>query len=272
VRNIWKGSISFGMVNIPVKLYPASEPKNVKFQQLHAVCQTPLKHERKCPQCNREVPMEEVVRGYEYEKNKYVVLQEEEFDNLPVMTTRTIDLVNFTDLNEIDPIYFSRAYFLTPNAGGQKAYKLLYQVLKDTNKVAIGKITIRSKESLVVLRTYQNSVLMETMFYPDEIRHVEELSELRYDVQLTEDEIKMATMLVEHLTAPFIPDKYHDRYREALMQVIQQKIEGQEIIIPAAVASTKVVDLMEALKASVALAEAEEQNTKKAMRRKKQAF
>lgn len=257
MRNIWKGAISFGLVHVPVKLYPATEKKDIKFNYLHEKCKTPLKYQRVCPNCDTEVSTEEIVKGYEYEKGKYVVIKEEDFENIPSEGTKSVDIVDFVDLQEIDPIYFDKTYYLAPNEGGQKAYELLKKSMEDTNKIAVAKVVLRNKQSLAVLRVSKGIILMETMFFPDEIRPVAAVPEIHYQVKLHENEIKMAESLISNLSAPFEPSKYTDEYRQAMMDIIQAKIIGKEVEIPTKPEVGKVVDLMEALKASIALAKEE---------------
>ncbi len=259
MRNIWKGAISFGLVHVPVKLYAATEQKDIRFNYLHGKCKTPIRYERLCPVCDTEVPMEEIVRGYEYEKGKYVILQDGDFENLPLETTRTVQIINFVNLTEIDPVYFDRSYYLAPGDGGQKAYELLKRAMHDANKVAVAKVAIRSKESLAALRVYKDAILMETMFYPDEIRDTRLMPEIDYNVQIHENEIKMAASLVESLTETFEPRKYHNMYRRALTDLIEAKIAGEEIEAAPRVEHGNVVDLMEALKASIRIAKEEKE-------------
>lgn len=264
MRNIWKGAISFGLVHVPVKLYTATEKKDVKFNYLHEKCKTPVKNQRVCPVCEAEVTMDEIVRGYEYEKGKYVVIKDEDLENIPMEFTKSVDIVDFVDLKEIDPIYFDKTYYLAPN-GGEKAYELLKKSMEETGKIAVAKVVLRNKQSLAVLRVNQNIIIMETIFYPDEIRSAELVPEMHYKVNLHENEIKMAHSLIQSLSAPFNPEKYTDDYRQALMDVIQSKIAGREVEIPDKPEVGKVVDLMEALKASIALAKEEkDRKTKKA--------
>ncbi|ATW23677.1 Ku protein [Candidatus Formimonas warabiya] len=270
MRTIWKGAISFGLVNIPVKLFPATESKTIKFNYLHKECHSPINYQKLCPVCNREVSQDEIVRGYEYEKGRFVILNEEDMDNLPTATTKTVDIIDFVDLSEIDPIYFSKPYYLAPSEGGQKAYLLLKEAMKETGKIAIAKVTIRSTENLVCLRVYENTVLMETMYYPDEIRSGQALPELNAPVPLHENEIKMATQLINNLSARFDPAKYKSDYREALMQLIEAKVAGEQIETPQVREPGNVVDLMEALKASLKATE-NEKNLEKKPRVKKKA-
>ena len=263
MRTIWKGAISFGLVHVPVKLYPATERKDIKFNYLHEKCKTPVKYERHCPNCDIDVPNEEIVKGYEYEKGKYIIIRDEDLEHIPLETSRTVSILDFVDLSEVDPLYFDKSYYLTPNEGGQKAFELLRQAMEKSGKVAIAKVVIRSKEALAAIRVYKNTVAMETMFYPDEIRPVSALPELNYNVNIHENELKMAENLISSLSEQFQPEKYNNQYREAMMELIQSKITGEEIEIPAKAQEGKVVDLMEALKASIKIAQQEKKTDKK---------
>lgn len=271
LRTIWKGAISFGLINIPVKLFPATENKAVKFNYIHKECNSPINYQKICPVCNREVSQEEIVRGFEYEKGRFVILNEEDLENLPTKTTKTVDIIDFVDLAGIDPIYFSKPYYLAPGEGGQKAYLLLRESMKQTGKIAVAKVTIRSTENLVCLRTYENSIMMETMYYPDEIRSAQMLPELNVDLPLHENEIKMANQLINNLSGTFDPQKYKSDYRESLMKLIEAKVAGEQIEVPPTAQPGNVVDLMEALKASLKATEQEKTQEKKPKTRKKMA-
>lgn len=251
MRTLWKGAISFGLVNVPVGLYTATEKKEVKFNYLHAKCKTPIRYEKHCPTCGVEVPPEEIVRGYEFQKGQYVILKEEDFERLPDGNSKTIDIVDFVDLEEIDPIYFEKSYFLEPSRGGEKAYALLKRAMLETGKIAIAKVTIRSKESLAVLRVAQNVLMMETIFYPDEIRSPAALNGVQNEPSLHENEIKMANNLIANLSSHFEPAKYTNRYREDLLQLIETKIGGGEVAQTQERETGKIIDLMEALRASI---------------------
>lgn len=258
MRNIWKGAISFGLVNVPVKLYASTENNDVKFNFLHAKCKTPIKYEKRCPVCDEIVPPEEIVRGYEYEKGKYVVMQEEDFNDIAIEQTRTVDIVDFVDLKEIDPIYYAKTYYLAPGDGGQKAYSLLRQAMLETGKIAIAKVVLRNKQHLAAVRVYENCLAMETMFFPEEIRSTALVPELDFEVRLQEHELKMAVDLIENLSGEFQPEKYTDDYRKVLLEMIEAKIQGREVSeVDVEPPTGKVIDLMEALRASINLARQE---------------
>lgn len=255
MRSTWKGAISFGLVNIPVKLYPATEERQVKFHLLHQPCQTPIRYQRHCPTCDREVASGEIVRGYEFEKGRYVVVSDRELEELTPDTGHTIDIIDFVELSAIDPVYFARSYYLAPAEGGQKAYSLLERAMNMSGRVAIARFMLRTRESLAAVRARDGVLILATMFYPDEIRAREMIPELSFSANLSEKELEMAISLVESLTAPFEPEKYASEYRRALRELIQARIAGAEIAAPARPRPEKVVDLMEALRASLQQAE-----------------
>lgn len=254
MRPLWKGAVSFGLVYVPVKMYSATEKKDVRFNYLHDKCKTPVQYRRYCPYCDVEVSPDELVKGYQYEKGKYVVIKDEELENLPGEGTKSIDIMDFVDLSDIDPVYYDRPYYLAPGDGGEKVYELLKRAMAETSKVAIARVIIRSKESLAALRVTDNVVVMSTMHYPYEVRDSRQLQELNYKVNLHDNEVKMAVNLIESLSSDFEPQKYTNQYREALMETIQAKIAGEEVEVPARPDTEKVVDLMSALKASIEMA------------------
>lgn len=248
-RSIWNGLITFGMVSIPVKLFVATESKDVTFHQLHASCHSRLKQLRWCPVCDREVTWDEIVRGYEYAKGQYVVLTDEDFEKLPLPSQRVIELSAFVNAEEIDPVYYEKSYYLEPDEAGIKPFALLMRALKEKGLTAIAKIAIRNKERLCALRPYDGTLMLETLYYPDELR-VQRGVELPA-VEVSERELAMAYQLIDLLAEPFDPEKYRDEYRAALMEIIDAKVQGQELVAPPPAAEAKVTDLMAALQASV---------------------
>lgn len=251
MRPLWKGSISFGLVNIPVKLYAATEQKNVRFRYLHEPCRTPVEYRKICPTCNKEVTMDEIVKGYEYEKGRFVVIDESDFARIPAETTRSIAIVDFVRGEEVDPIYYDRSYYLAPGETGEKAFQLLLQSMAGAGMIAIIRIVLRSRQALGVLRVYGESMALETMFYPDEVRSTAGLPAWNRDHRIQENELQMARQLIENLTASFTPEKYTDEYRRALLEIIEGKIKGEEVFVASAPEKGEVIDLVEALKASV---------------------
>jgi DNA end-binding protein Ku len=255
MKTIWKGAISFGLVTIPVKLYTATEEKTLKFNQLHGKDGGRIKYKRVCTIDDEEVPYSEIVKGFEYEKDRYVTLTDEELQSLPVGTARAIEIERFVDSEQIDPLYFQRSYYLVPEGTGLKAYHLLREAMADDGKVAIAKVALREKEHLATLRLRDNVLVLETMFWPDEIR-VPKFEELDEEVELRPQEIKMARSLIDSLTDDFAPEEFTDEYRATLEEIIRKKVEGEEITFAEPTEPSKVVDLMDALRASVEAAKA----------------
>ncbi|MEN1967579.1 Ku protein [Lentibacillus sp. N15] len=255
MHTMWKGTISFGLVNIPVKMHAATENKDVKLRQLHKECQSPIKYERVCPVCDRKVENDEIVKAYEYAKNKFVVLDEEDLAALKKeQEDKAVEIVDFVKLEEIDPIYFEKSYYLSPNEGGSKAYGLLRAALKDTGKIGIAKMIIRSKEQLAVIRVYQNTLVAETIHYPDEVRQVEDVPNVPEQVETADKELDTAKMLIDQLTTEFDPEKYTDDYRTALLQLIEDKKNNQDHVVTAGEKEPtpdNVTNLMDALQASL---------------------
>lgn len=251
MHTVWKGSISFGLVNIPIKLYAATEDKDIKLRSLHSECHTPIKYEKYCPVCEESLDKEEIVKGYEYEQGRFVILEEEDMKELSEVSNKMIEIVDFVKLEEIDPIYFNRSYFIGPNENGGKPYSLLRKAMEETGKIGVAKVTMRSKESLAVVRVFKNGLLLETIHYPDEVRQTEWIPDLPENVELDEKELDMARQLIDQLTTEFNPDKFKDEYREAMMELIDSKVSGEEVAIPKKAPERNVVDLMEALQASI---------------------
>jgi DNA end-binding protein Ku len=249
-RAMWKGAISFGLVSIPVGLFPATEEKSLRFNQLHDKDHGRIKYQRICAKCGEEVSFEHIVKGYEYEKDKYVVMEDEDFDAVPVESSRAIDILQFVDIDEIDPLYYQKSYYLVPEETGVKAYTLLRKAMQADGRVAIAKVAFRDKEHLAALRFKDDVFVLETMYWPDEIRAAE-FDTLAKDVSVRQQEVQMAKSLIDNLTGEFKPDEYRDEYREALLGIVEKKVAGEEIEVMPEAEPTRVVDLMEALKASV---------------------
>jgi DNA end-binding protein Ku len=255
MKTIWKGAISFGLVTIPVKVYGATEEKTLKFNQLHATDGGRIRYKRVCSLDGEEVSYQDIVKGYEYEKDHFVTLTDEELDSLPVRTARAIEIERFVDSEEIDPIYFQRSYYLVPDGTGVKAYHLLREAMSDDGKVALAKVAFRDKEHLATVRLRSNVLVLETMFWPDEIR-APRFDELDEEVELRPQEIKMARSLIDSLTDDFEPKDFQDEYRAALEDLISKKVQGEEVTYAEPAEPSKVVDLMDALRASVEAAQA----------------
>jgi DNA end-binding protein Ku len=241
------------MVSIPVSLFTATENKDISFNLLHGECNTRLKQLRWCPVCDREVSFDEVVRGYQYAKDHYVVLTDEDFEKLPLNSKHTIELSAFVKAEEIDPVYYERSYYLEPDDLAAKPFAMLYRALEEKELTGVAKLAIRNKERLCALRPANGVLMLETLFYPDEIR-VDTAKE-GPDTEVSDREMNMAFALIDLLAEDFDPEKYHDQYREALTEVIQAKLGGQEVVETEAAPATQVIDLMAALRASVEAAQ-----------------
>jgi DNA end-binding protein Ku len=252
VRSIWKGAISFGLVSIPVKLYSATEERDISFRQVHRQDGGRIRYQRVCTVCGEEVSYADIAKGYEQDDGSIVVLTEEDFDSVPITSNRMIDVVQFVPLETIDPIYYSKAYYLEPEKSGIKPYVLLARALEESGKVAIVKVALRQREALAAVRVRDGVFVLETMLWPDEIRKPE-FGFLDEDVTVRPQELAMAGTLIESLSGEFDPNEFHDSYREALEQVIEAKAAGDEVVPPPALPDTggAVVDLMAALRASV---------------------
>ena len=253
---MWSGAISFGLVNVPVKLYSAVSRKTVRFHQLNGKTGTRIAQKRVDPTTGDEVNYEDLVKGYELTKESYVVITPEELDALDPEKSRTIDIEDFVDLADIDPVYYDHPYYLIPDKGAAKAYGLLLNAMRESGKVAIARVVIRTKENLVAIRPAPGNVLMmETMIFADEVVPPDEIEELpdAKELKASERELQMAQQLIDSLSTDFEPEKYHDEYREKVMELIERKAAGEEIAVqPEAPEPKKVPDLMAALEASLA--------------------
>jgi DNA end-binding protein Ku len=256
-RPIWSGAISFGLVNVPVKVFSATSSKDVRFHQLDGKSNSRIKQKRVSAVTGEEVPFEDIIKAYEIAPDNYVTITPEELDALDPKATKTIDIEDFVDLDQIDPVYYERAYYLVPDKGGQKAYALLRNAMRETNKVGIARVVLRTKQYLAAIRPKDDALVMETMLFADEVNPLDELDLPGPDVDVTDREEKMARSLIDSLTTDFEPDKYRDSYRERVLALIEQKASGQAIVAEtAAEEAPRVVDLMAALEASLAAVKA----------------
>jgi DNA end-binding protein Ku len=246
-RSLWTGTISFGLVSVPVRMFGATESKELRFHFLDKHDLQPIAYDKVRRDTGKHVDDDDIVRGFEVEKGRYVPLDDEDLDRLDVELTKTIDICDFVDLDEIDPIYFRKAYYLAPQDGAEKPYRLLTRALEETGKVAIAKIVIRNKQHLAALRPSNGTLVLETMYYADEVRQPERVGGGR----LAKPEVELAKSLVENLSAKFDPNKYDDTYRKELLQLLRAKAKGKELPEPEQEPEGEVVDLMAALRESV---------------------
>src|SRR3954463_5405863 len=256
-RSMWSGAISFGLVNVPIKLYSAVSKKTVRFHQINGETGSRIAQKRVDATTGDEVPYENLVKGYELTRDQYVIITPEELQTLEAEKSRTIDIEDFVDLSEIDPIYYDHPYYLVPEKGASKAYGLLLNAMRESGRVAIARVVLRSKEQLVAIRPDRDGrlLMMETMIFADEVVPTDDLDGLpdAEELKASEREVKMAQQLIESLATDFEPSRYKDEYREKVLELIEAKAEGQVIVAPAEpVAQEKVPDLMAALEASLA--------------------
>jgi DNA end-binding protein Ku len=248
---VWKGHLTFGLLSLPVKLYSAARSETVSFNQLHKADHSRVKQILYCQLEDKPIQRSDIVKGYEYEKDKYVVVDDEEIKKMAPKTAKTMEVLEFVKSSEVDPIFFDASYYLAPDEAGEKPYSLLFEALRQSGCVGVAKIAMHNREHIVILRPGARGILLHTMYFEDEIRQVEEF---RTDTSKVQDkELALAKMLIESLLAPFEPGKYKDNYRENLMAMIKAKVEGKEIVEPIAPAhKAPVIDILEALKMSLA--------------------
>src|SRR5438093_8129373 len=273
-RAIWKGNISFGLVNIPSALYPATRGKELKFRLRRKTDLSPVNYKRVAEKDGKEVSWDQIVKGYEYEKGKYVVLRDDDFQRVDLEATQTVDIQDFVDLEEIDPMFFYKPYYLEPQKGGQKAYALLRDALEDSNKVGIGKGVIKTRQYLAGVKPEDGALVLELMHFADELADTEKLH-VPKKMEVGKREMNMAKSLIDSMSSKWEPEKYRDDYREALMEVIEEKVEagGKEIEEKPRKAPkpTKVIDLVSVLQKSLEQTGAKKKTTAKSRRKQKQA-
>jgi DNA end-binding protein Ku len=246
----WKGFLSFGLISIPIRLSPAARTERISFNQLHSVCHTRLKQPLFCPTCNRMVERSEIEKGYEYEKDQYLLFTEEELEKIEPESARTMEILEFVKVDEIDPLYFDASYYAAPEEAGARAYHLLLEAMRKSGYAGIAKVTMHSREYIVIIRAGKNGLTLHTMFYSNEIRSAAEYGNID-NSELKEQERAMAVQLIENLAAPFKPEKYHDTYQEGLKTLIAAKAEGQDVVAPPHISQPPAIDLMAALKQSL---------------------
>jgi DNA end-binding protein Ku len=248
---VWKGHLTFGLISIPIRLYSAARTERISFHQLHKVCHTRVKQPLFCPTCNRQIERSEIVKGYENEKDQYVLFDEQELDKIEPASAKTMEILEFVKVDEVDPLYFDASYYMTPEDAGVKAYELLFEAMKEGGYAAVAKLSMHQREYIVIIRPHGKGLTLHTMFYSNEIREVAEYGHTD-KVQIKEQERKLAEQLIHSLEVPFQPEKYHDEYQASLRRMIDAKLQGKEIAEVARPQMAPVIDLMEALKKSLA--------------------
>jgi DNA end-binding protein Ku len=248
--SVWKGHITFGLVSFPVRLFSAARSETLSFNQLHKDDNSRIRQVTYCQLEDKPVPRTELVKGYEYEKDRYVVIDDEDIKKVAPKTAKVMEILEFVKASQVDPVYLESSYYVAPDEGGEKPYALLFQAMRESNYFALAKVAMHNREHVIVLRPGAKGILSHTMFYQDEIRQVDEF---RTDTSLVKDkELDMAKMLISSLEAEFEPQKYHDGYRENLRQMIEAKIEGKKVVETPEPHIAPVIDIMEALKKSLA--------------------
>jgi DNA end-binding protein Ku len=250
--SVWKGYLTFGLISIPIRLFSAARTERIGLNQLHTVCKTRIRMPLFCPHCERQVPRSEIVKGYEYDKDQYVLFNEEELDKVEPESARSMEILEFVKVDEIDPLYYDASYYVTPEDEGKKAYALLLNAMENSGYAAIAKLTMHQREHIVVVRPRAKGMTLHTMFYTNEIREVVEYGRTDSAAQPKDAEKKLATQLIESLAAPFEPEKYKDQYVESMKNMIEAKRQGHEVAEVAHPKLAPVIDLMEALKKSIA--------------------
>jgi len=249
---VWKGHIAFGLVSFPVKLYSAARSEGISFNQLHKDDHSRVKQVLYCQAEDKPIPRSEIVKGYEYEKDHWVVVEDEEIKKMAPPTAKVMEILEFVKAAEVDPLYYESSYYIAPDDAGEKPYSLLYQALRRTGYVGVAKVAMHNREHIVIFRPGPNGLIMHTMYYSHEVRKTEEF---RTDASLASDkEMQLASLLIESLAAAFEPEKYKDAYRDNIQALIDAKIAGKQVVAPPEPVTAKVVDIMEALKQSLAAA------------------
>ena len=249
--SVWKGMISFGLVTIPIRLYAAARSKRTYLHQIHNKCNTRLKQPLYCPTCERMVDRSEVIKGYEYETGQYVLVDGEEIKKITPPSGKTMEIITFLEQKDVDPIYFDSSFVALPDAHAEKPYLLLLKALQDTKKMGVAKVSMHQREYTIFIRARNNGLTLHTMYYQNEIAAVEGYGK-KYDIKLKPDEVKLADQLVENLSAPFKPEAYKDEFQERLSQLIEAKLKGKTVAVAPAAGKAPVIDMMQALKKSLA--------------------
>jgi DNA end-binding protein Ku len=250
-NSVWKGHITFGLISIPVRLFAAARTERISMNQIHKVCQTRVRQPLFCPACNRQIERSEVMKGYEYEKDQYVLFNEDELDKIEPPSATTMEILEFVKLEEVDPLYFDASYYVTPEDAGKKAYNLLLMAMDESGYGAIAKLTMHQREHIVVIRPRAKGLTLHTLFYADEVRQVAEYGHTD-KIEVKDTEKKLALQLIESLATHFNPEQFHDTYRQSLRAMIEAKRKGEHVVEASHPKLAPVIDLMEALKKSLA--------------------
>lgn len=252
MRPTWKGFLKLSLVNIPVRMYPAARSEALSFNQIHKVCNSRIKYDKRCPTCDRSVKSDEIVKGYEYAKEQYVIMDEEDFTKVRLESTKSIQIVQFVGRDEIDPLYYHGSHYLVPDGPvAIESFATIRKAAEETSRIALARVVMNGKEQTVAVRPRDRAFVMSAIYYADEVRSLSGIDELEADPAVNPEELKLATQLIDAITRPFEPEAFQDNYRQALLDIIKAKAEGKEIVEPPEVETGKVINLMEALKSSL---------------------
>ena len=252
MRPTWKGFLKLSLVNIPVRMYPAARSQSLSFNQIHKECNSRIKYDKRCPTCERSVTSDEIVKGYEYAKEQYVIMDEEDFSKVRLESTKSINIVQFVNRNEIDPLYYHGSHYVVPDGPvALESFATILQASEEKERIALGRIVMNGKEQVVAIRPRERVFVMSALYYANEVRALTGIEELETTPNVNPEELKLATQLIDSITKPFSPEEFEDNYRNALLEVVTAKAEGKEIVEPPEVETGKVINLMDALKTSL---------------------
>ena len=263
MRATWSGMISFGLVNIPVKVFAAARDEKISFHQMHKEDSGRVRYQKVCKVCGNILETDDIIKGYEYKKGQYVLVTDEELEKINLNTTKTVSIVSFVASDKIAPLFFDSYFYISPDENGERAYVLLREALRTTDMVGVGKVTLHSREQLAAVRAENNALILETMHYVDELVKPDDLGIPAADVQVSDNELNLSKILIEHMTSEFDPSAYRDDYGSAVKELIAKKIEGKEVVAPPELQPTNVIDIVSALKASLAATEGDSKKAKK---------
>ena len=252
MRPTWKGFLKLSLVNIPVRLYPAARSEQLSFNQIHKICNSRIKYDKRCPTCDRSVRSDEILKGYEYAKDQYVILDEEDFEKVRLDSTKSINIVQFVGQDEIDPLYYHGSYFLVPDGPvATESFATIRKAMDQTGRVALAKLVMSGKEQIVAIRPKDDAFVISSLYYADEVRSLAGIDELQDLPEVNPQELALASQLIDAIAAPFDPERFEDDYRKKLLEIIKAKAEGREVVEPPQVETGKVINLMDALKSSL---------------------
>ncbi len=252
MRPTWKGFLKLSLVNIPVRMYPAARSQSVSFNQIHKECNSRVKYDKRCPTCERSVSSDEIVKGYQYAKEQYVIMDEEDFTKVRLESTKSINIVQFVNRGEIDPVYYHGSHYVVPDGPvAIESFATILHATEEQQRVALARVVMNGKEQVVAIRPRDKVFVMSALYYADEVRALTGIEELEATPQINPEELQLATQLIESITKPFHPEEFEDNYRTALLDIVKAKAEGKEIVAPPEVEMGKVINLMDALKTSL---------------------